>query len=201
MPGAELITLFGDQLEEVDSARIGMRVSGGQKVSMRDVAVMLFALSVAELLDSGAATVTEQEVKKRFRTRKTMLLKSAPAGDGFTAIVATAARDGVAVEDLGLVVLGGMTPAPETSLIRGAQGLLEPTGAVVRSDEGRARRIGTKLGANPYEIRDDQAELLKGEWQQLHQRWTTWKTQNPALGAQLLDSCRKALDNAKQPVD
>ena len=58
MPGVELATLFGADLAEVSALRAGIRLGGGSKVSIRDLASTLLAMSVAELLSQQTATVS-----------------------------------------------------------------------------------------------------------------------------------------------
>lgn len=200
MPGAELTALFGDELPEVGSARIGMVLASGTKVSMRDVAQMLLAIAVAQLLDEGAATATETEIKKRLRTRRTLVLQANEAGEGMTAAVAAAARDGVPIDELAMRLLDGANAAPETSLIRLAQAQLEATGAVVQA-KGAGRRFGKMLGANPYEIEPEQAEALRPQWQALMEQWSGWKAANPELAERILDGCKTALGNSRDTSD
>lgn len=82
MPGAELVALFGDELPEVRSARTGMVVASGAKVSLPDIAQMLLAVAVVQLLEQKAAVVNETETRKMFRTRRTMMLQASEAGEG-----------------------------------------------------------------------------------------------------------------------
>ena len=203
MYGSELITLFGDELSEIDPGRAGVRVVGGEKVSARDMATMLLAVSVAELLDQNAAALTEQEVKKLFRTVRTLTVRSAEsagAGQGFTHAVAVAAREPVAVKQLALRLLGGRVVSPEMKLIAMAYAYLEPSGAVGPTN-GKGKRVSSMLGMSPGEIDDQRAEILRDDWQRLRKVWETWKANNPTLADELVDQCRKAMTEAKDLSD
>lgn len=200
MPGAELIALFGDELSEIDSARVGVRVASGQKVSARDLAWMLLAASVAELAGGGLATLEQAEVKKMFRTKRVLTVWSRSGAEGFARTVANVSAGGCPVGELGLRLLGGRVISPEMALIDVAKSLLVPTGAVVEAS-GRAKRFGAKLGMSPYEIDAEKAEQLRGDWQRVKVGWETWKGGNPSLASELEAACRKAVAAAKEPVD
>jgi hypothetical protein len=160
-------------------------------------------VSVAELLDQDAAALTEQEVKKLFRTGRTLTLRSAEsagAGQGFTHAVAVAAREPVAVKQLALRLLGGRVVSPEMKLIAMAYAYLEPSGAVGPAN-GKGKRVGSMLGMSPGEIDDQRAEILRDDWQRLRKVWETWKANNPALADELVDQCRKAMTEAQDFSD
>lgn len=204
--GSELVVLFGDDLDEVSSARIGIRVAGGAKVSARDVATMLLATAIADLLERGIATLQESEVKKMFKTRKTLLLQGADVGDagdsaGLTAAVASAAKAGVPLESLALRLLGERVATPEMALIAAAKSSLTRTGAVVEVKEKGLRRVTGKLGVSPFEIDDDGAETLRGRWQELKISWEAWRDRDPELAKRLLDGCRRSIAAAAETVD
>lgn len=199
MYGSELVTLFGDELSEIDQGRAGVQVVGGVKVSARDMATMLLAVSVAELLDRGAGALTEQEVKKLFRTGRTLTFRSAEAGEGFTRSVAVAAGEPVAVTQLALRLLGGTVVSPEMMLIAMARAELGSTGAVVPANA--RTRIGRMLGTPVGEIDDQRAESLRDDWQRLHKLWDRWKGDNPSLADTLVSQCRKAMTEAKDLSD
>ena len=198
MPGSELITLFGDDLAEIGSARIGVRVVGGTKVGARELAQMLLAVGIADLLDRGVATLSERESKNLFRSRRTLVVQSSEASDGFTRALAKVAREPVQVDQLAAHLLGGRVAGPELALIGMAHGHLEDSGAVTRADGKAVRRVGTKLGLSPFDINDAGAEALRPEWQQLRERWEAWKAANAERADQLLEACKKSLGDAKQ---
>lgn len=204
--GSELVVLFGDDLDEVSSARIGIRVAGGAKVSARDVATMLLATAIADLLERGIATLQESEVKKMLKTRKTLMLQGAEAGDagdsaGLTAAVASAAKVGVPLESLALRLLGEPAVAPEMALIAAARSSLTQTGAIVALEEKGLRRVAGKLGASSFEIDEAAAESLRGRWQDLKSRWEAWRDRDPDLAKRLLDGCRRSIAAAAETVD
>lgn len=199
--GSELVVLFGDELAEVGSARIGVRVVGGAKVSAKDLAVALLAIGIADLEGEELATLTESEQKKLFRTKRALALQTDAGGAGLTAAIAAAARAGMPVEALAPSLLGGRVSAPEMALIAIAKAHLESTGATVRVEEKGMRRIGGKLGMSPFEIHEPSAEPLRGAWQALLRRWEAWRDRDPELAGRLLDACRSSISAAREPVD
>lgn len=197
MAGAELVTLFGNELDEVGKARMGgLKVVGSEKVSYRDVCQMLLAMAVAELVSSRAATLTEEDVKGRFRSRRALMLRASGDAAGFTGLVAQAAVGGVEVRDLVLRMLGNQVASPDSVLVTRAHATLDGTGAVVKAG-GMGKKLGAKLGMSSYEVDDQGAQALRPEWERLRSTWREWSSANPALAKQLLDSCKDAVGRAK----
>jgi hypothetical protein len=199
MSGVELVTLFGNDLAEVSPAHIGVRVAGGIKVSARDLASVLLAMSVAELHGRGAATLAEEEVKRLFRASQVLTVCSNGDGQGFAGTVSRAARQGTAVRKLARAVLGGTVRTPELTLVGMAQSFLEPTGAVV-AKQGM-KRLGTAIGYPPFEINDAAADGLRGQWEPVRAGWESWKAANAAMAGPLVEACRKSLGDARDTSD
>lgn len=195
MAGAELVTLFGGELPEVSSARIGVRVAGGAKVSARDLAGTLLAMSIAELHGQGTAKLEEEEVKRMFRATRALTVWSSGAGEGLAGAISQAVQEKTPVTRVARAVFGGLVATPELTLISMAQAFLEPTGAVV--GKTGLKRLGAKLGSLRYEIDDRAAEALRGQWPPVRARWESWKAANPALVDPLVTACRKSLGEAR----
>jgi len=199
--GSELAVLFGDELAEVSSARIGVRVVGGAKVSAKDLSATLLALGVAELHHQGLARLSDIEVKKLFRTKRTLSLQTDAGGAGLTAAIASAARSGMPIDDLALTLLGGRVSTPEMALIAAAKAHLLSTGAVIRVEEKGVRRLGGKLGMSPFEIDEAAAERLRGEWQALRRSWEAWRDRDRELASRLMDACASSISAATEVSD
>ena len=72
------------------------------------------------------------------------------------------------------------------------------TGAVV-SKNGKS--ITGKLGMPQYEIDEQKAEALRGDWDRVRGTWESWKSANDRLAELLVEQCRSALGEAKEVSD
>lgn len=195
MRGVELAAIFGGDLPEVSAARMGIRVIGGAKVSVRDLAGVLLAMSIAQLHGLGTATLAEEDVKKMFRSSRVLMVQSNSAGEGFAGVVSRAVQGKTQVQKVARAVFGGLDNAPEFTLISMAQSYLEPSGAVVA--KRGMKRLGTALGLSKYEIDDRAAEALRDQWPPVRAAWESWKAANAPLAGPLLTACRKSLGDAR----
>lgn len=196
MAGAELVTLFGNQLDEVSKARVGgVKVVGGEKVSYRDLAQLLLALAVVEVVTTGAGSLAEEQIKGRFRSRRELVLRATAAAPGFTGVVAAAATGGVEVKQLALAVIGREVASAETVLVSQAHASLEGTGAVTKAGS-MGRKFGAALGMSSYDVDDRGAEHLHPEWERLRATWQGWRNAHPDLAKRLLADCKDALARA-----
>ena len=195
MPNVELVTIFGGDLPEISPARMGIRVIGGAKVNVRDLAGVLLAMSIVLLHGQGAATLAEEDVKKMFRSSRMLTVQSTGAGEEFVGVVSRAVSERTQVQQVTRAVLGGLVNAPEYTLISMAQSYLEPGGAVV-TKQGM-KKLGTALGFSKYEIDDRLAEALRGQWEPVRLAWESWKAANAPLVEPLLSACRKSLGEAR----
>ncbi|MGH9045918.1 MAG: hypothetical protein ACRDVW_01230 [Acidimicrobiales bacterium] len=197
MPGSELVVLFGDELEEVQPAKVGTKVANGARVSLRDLAIMIVAVGVADLVQRGAATLGHQQTTKFFRSKRSMTLAvEQDAGDGFTELVARSAHPQIQVDQVLLAILGRKVLGPERALLLVAHGFLEPTGAVL-NDGGLLRRAGTALGVSADVIQPARAATLRPDWEPLRDAWMAWKAADADLAAELVEQLRKGIAVAK----
>jgi len=201
MAGAELITLFGDQLPQVHTAKIGIRVAGGTKVSARDLANTLLALSVVDLVSQGVATLERKSVKGKFRTRESLVVRSSPGGEGFSALIAGKAGNGVEIAHLAYQVLGNSEAVgTEMKLLGIAQSFLEQSGAV----RAPSQKLGWNArhgGATPYEINDDVAATLLPHWQPLRASWENFGASRAGDLKELIDLCSKSIAECRPSLD
>lgn len=196
MAGAELVTLFGDDLSEVRQARIGIRVAGDTKVHARDLANMLLALSVVDLVDQGLATLAHEEVAGRLRTRNALVVRSTGDGEGFSGLLSQRARNGIEVQHLAYRLLGTAESAgAEMKLLGTAQSFLAPSGAVrAAAKQGLFARMGA---ATPYEVDNEAVGQHRAAWEELRQRWERFKVADPGRGAELIEQCSKSIAECK----
>lgn len=194
MAGSELVVLFGDKLPEVRRTRIGIRVVGGTKVHAGDVAGLLLALGVADLLDSGLATLSGPS-----DAHGTLTVRSEP-GDlgflGFSGLIAQRSQTGLDVTALAARILGAQdVVGAEMKLIAIAQGFLEASGAVkATGKKGFRARMGV---STPYEVDDDGAEKLRDDWHRLNQGWETFKSSDSSRYEALIDRCSTSITDCK----
>jgi hypothetical protein len=204
MSAGSLVALFGDELAEVGTARLGSITMPGRdvKVSSKDLATAALALTVWDLAEQRALSV-RIEAKKRFLGNSTKLLVQAAAtGDGFAGLLLNACREETDVRALAERMLGGEAIDPSGRLLAIAHAELAGAGVLTPTVDGKAKTVLKAMtGKSLFESVPGADDWLRADWQELRGRWAAWAANDPDGHKRLLDAARKSIERATKSMD
>lgn len=196
---AALVILFGDELDEVGTARLGTTTMPGreEKVSTKDLAAATIALTVWAESRSGALDLSIDRKKRLGLVPTTSVVLcatgQAPTGRLAQALAAGAERP-AKLEVTLRQALGGDSLDPSGAVLSLARGELNEAGILVAKEMSRSAAIGRALtGKDSAEAVPGAVDHLRPEWDVLQQSWSAWRTAQPDDAAALFKQAKNAL--------
>lgn len=193
-----LVAVFGDELDEVGSARLGMKMPGREvKVSTKDLAAAALAITVWDLVEQGQLGL-RQETRKRLLGKSTVVvLEARSTGHGFAGQLLAAALGGIDMRTVVERMLGGESLDPASRLVAMAHAELAEIGVMAASGDGRVKSVLKAVtGTSPFEMAPGNEAALRPDWDTLLARWRAWSAANADAHRQLLATARSAIERA-----
>lgn len=202
---AAQVALWGDELAEVDKARMGNTKMPGRedKVSTKDLAAAMVALTVWDLWSARALHVGfERKKRLGFTTAKVTLQATATPGFPFAAALAGACREPRRIEAVLQDALGGEQADAASTVVNRVQAELVDAGVLVPNGDSTARSIAKAfVGVSVLEAVPGAAQPHRAAWESLKSRWLEWQQANPADAELLVKEARSAITYATASND
>jgi hypothetical protein len=200
-----LFYLWGDRLVDSAGALGGTTLPSGAKVSAKQLAPLLFAVSFARLQAEG---VLRMEVTSKktlgFTEQQVQVAPAAHPGHraGFEHVIVQRMMAGATTA---LTVVGGWyereVSNPESRVFGLAKQEMVTSGIGVMEQNARKGFEGVLLGKTKVEPLPDRVTATWSQFEQFQAWWESYKRHDPALAEVLEGSCRKAIRGARPQSD
>ncbi|MCU1498474.1 MAG: hypothetical protein JWM47_2427 [Acidimicrobiales bacterium] len=202
---AALVAIWGDELAEVDKARLGNTKMPGrdEKVSTRDLASAIVALTVWDLWSARALHVSFDRKKRLgLNTAKVTIQATAAPAFPFAAALAGACHQPRRLEAALQDALGGEQADAASTVVNGVHGELVHAGVLVPTGDSTARSIAKAfVGASVLEAVPGATYAHRAAWEVLKSGWLQWQQANPADAQLLFKEARSAITYATASND
>lgn len=199
-----LFYLWADRVVESSGALGGHTLPSGARVSAKQLAPLVFAVSFARLQGDGALRLEGSETKKLGMTRTNVqVTPSAQPGNrsGFEqAIVQQVMGGATTAHDIVFRWFGRDHTSPESAVFALAHQEMVQCGLAMVQENARSGLKGALLGKDKIEPLPDRITTTWSQFEQFHAWWGSYQRHDPALAQMLLDTCRKAI-RARQDND
>lgn len=200
-----LFYLWGDRLVDSSGALGGHTLPSGVKVSAKQLASLVFAVSFARLQGDGAIHLEGTETKKLGLTRKNVqVTPAAQPGNrgGFElAIVQQMMGGATTAGDVVFRWFGRDRASPESAVFELARQEMVQCGLAAMQENARSGVSGMLLGRDKIEPLPDRIATTWGQFEQFHAWWGSYQRHDPALVETLLDTCRRAIRSRQDRDD
>jgi hypothetical protein len=203
---AALLALWGDELAEVGRARMGNTQMLGRedKVSSKDLAAAIVALTVWEQWGAGVLGVTFERKKRLGLLNSSKLTVQAVgvAATPFASALVAACPEPRRLEVVLQAALGGEQMDPAGTVIGQARAELAQAGVVVHNGDSTVRALAKSFtGGSSFELVPGAAEPHRPAWEALLARWLPWQQANAADAEMLFAQARSAITYATASTD
>jgi hypothetical protein len=200
-----LFYLWGDRLVDSAGALGSTTLPSGAKVSAKQLAPLLFAVSFARLQAEGVLRA-EVTTKKTLglTDRQVQVTPAAHPGPraGFEHVVVQRMMAGATTAR---TVVGGWydreVNSPESRVFGLAKQEMVTAGLGVMEQNARRGFEGVLLGKTKVEPVPDRVNATWSHFEQFQAWWQSYSRHDPALVEVLVDSCRKAIRGARPQGD
>ena len=200
-----LFYLWGDRVVDASGALGGHTLPSGARISTKQLAPLLFAVSLARLQGDGALRLEAIQTKTLGFTRHNVQITPAaqpgPRGGDEQAIVDQVVRGATTAHDVVYRWYDRDHSNPESAVFELARQEMAQCGLAAVQANARRGLSGMVMGTDKTEPLPDRIATTWGQFEQFHAWWGSYQRHDPAFVETLLDTCGKAIRNRRESHD
>ena len=200
-----LFYLWGDRVVDASGVLGGHTLPLGARISAKQLAPLVFAVSLARLQGDGALRLEATQTKTLGFTRHNVQITPAgqpgPRGGYEQAVVEKVMAGATTAYDVVHRWYDRDQSNPESAVFELARQEMARCGLAAVQADARSGLRGMVMGTEKIEPLPERIATTWTQFEQFHAWWGSYQRHDPAFVEVLLDTCRKAIRNRRESRD